>query len=314
MTKQFLIDIENKYEDYINLYSTIYIVGKSGLKKTTYILDFLKNRKYDYTYTSLQQIKTNDDFLNSLKNRNICSMFSGNNMYKKKVLVIDNIDYLQNTEKKILGNILKILKNKKFNENFKNYSIIFIGNNLYDKKQIELSLCVEHYIFLNDLYSSELETSYNIQAMKKNVLDLIKDNYNKGINLNNEKTIISLCYHENVIKIMKDKKIYELFLKNICNGDFYDRISFQKQLWQFNEMTFYLKVLYNYQIVHEYYIKNNISPMNILKNKKLEDICFTKVLTKYSTEYNNTLFILYNYIYKYRKYIYIYLYSIYNTL
>ena len=30
MTKQFLLDIENKYEDYINLYNTIYIVGNGG--------------------------------------------------------------------------------------------------------------------------------------------------------------------------------------------------------------------------------------------------------------------------------------------
>ena len=118
-----------------------------------------------------------------------------------------------------------------------NNCIIFIGNNLYDKKQIELSLCVDHYIFLNDKYTINHET-YKIQAMKKNVLDLLNDNYDKGINLNNEKTIISLCYHENIIKVIKKFKIYEKFLYNLCNGDFYDRVSFQKQLWQFNEMHF----------------------------------------------------------------------------
>ena len=92
MTKKFLIDIENQYEDFISLYKTIYLVGKSGLKKTTYILNFLKTRKYDYTYTSLQQIKTNNDFMSFLKNRNICSMFSGESKYKKKILIVDNID------------------------------------------------------------------------------------------------------------------------------------------------------------------------------------------------------------------------------
>ena len=84
--------------------------------------------------------------------------------------------------------------------------------------------------------------------MKKNVLDLLNDTYDKGINLNNEKTIISLCYHENIIKVIKNFNVYEKFLQNLCNGDFYDRVSFQKQLWQFNEMTYFLKVLYNYDI------------------------------------------------------------------
>ena len=291
MSKQFLLDLYNQYDKKIKLHDTIYIVGKSGFKKTTHILQFLKTQDYDYTYTSLQQIKSNSDIYDLLKSRNICSMFNGKNKNKKKVLIIDNIDYLQNVEKKNLGNIIKLIKSKDFQVKMTNHTIIFIGNNLYDKKQIELSLCVNHYIFLNDIYTINSET-YKIQAMKKNVLDLLNDTYDKGINLNNEKTIISLCYHENIIKVIKNFNVYEKFLQNLCNGDFYDRVSFQKQLWQFNEMTYYLKVLHNYNIVHSYYINNDINPKSILKNHKLEDICFTKVLTKYSNEYSNNNFII----------------------
>ena len=60
---------------------------------------------------------------------------------------------------------------------------------------------------------------------------------------------------------------------------------------QNNEMTYFLKVLYNYQIVHDYYIKNDINPKNLLKNTNVEDVCFTKVLTKYSNEYSNNNFL-----------------------
>lgn len=291
MSKQFLLDLHNYFDNNIKLHKSIYIVGQSGFRKTTNILEFLKSQDYDYTYTSLQQVKNNNDIYDLLKSRNICSMFSGKNRHMKKVLIIDNIDYLQNVEKKNLGNIIKMIKSKDFQQKFKNHCIIFIGNNLYDKKQIELSLCVDHYMFLNELYTINEET-YKIHAMKKNVLDLLNDNYDKGINLNNEKTIIALCYHENIIKVVKNFDLYEKFLYNLCNGDFYDRVSFQKQLWQFNEMTYYLKVLHNYNIVHSYYINNNIDPKKVLKNHKIEDICFTKVLTKYSNEYSNNNFII----------------------
>ena len=102
MSKQFLLDLYNQYDEKIKVHKTIYIVGKSGFKKSSNILQFLKTQDYDHTYTSLQQIKNSNDIYDLLKSRNICSMFSGKNKYGKKVLVIDNIDYLQNVKRKIL--------------------------------------------------------------------------------------------------------------------------------------------------------------------------------------------------------------------
>ena len=71
-------------------------------------------------------------------------------------------------------------------------------------------------------------------------------------------------------------------LNNICFADYIDRITFQKQIWQFNEMSSLIKTFNNNMLFH----KHNL---NIKNNKN--DIRFTKVLTKYSTEYNNSIFI-----------------------
>ena len=57
-------------------------------------------------------------------------------------------------------------------------------------------------------------------------------------------------------------------------------------------MTFYLKVLYNYQILHNHYKKIKYDPKSSFSSNNLENICFTKVLTKYSNEYSNNNFLI----------------------
>ena len=102
--------------------------------------------------------------------------------------------------------------------------------------------------------------------------------------IENEKATQSLLFHENMIDIIKKNDIpfYYTFLKNLCAGDYFDRISFQKQLWIFNEMTYYIKILYNYCLYNNY-------PIHTKKNIEYR---FTKVLTKYSNEYNNNTFVI----------------------
>jgi hypothetical protein len=78
-------------------------------------------------------------------------------------------------------------------------------------------------------------------------------------------------------------------LKNICFADYIDRITFQKQIWQFNEMSSIIKTFHSNKIYHE-------SLLNATCSKKKPkyspgEVRFTKVLTKYSTEYNNSTFI-----------------------
>ena len=95
-----------------------------------------------------------------------------------------------------------------------------------------------------------------------------------------DRTIISLLWHENIIDLLKNKtSLYLTFLKEICYADYLDRIMFQKQLWGLNEISFLLKTFYTNYLFHQE------------SRPKIQDIRFTKVLTKYSTEYNNNGFI-----------------------
>ena len=71
----------------------------------------------------------------------------------------------------------------------------------------------------------------------------------------------------------------------MCFADYIDRITFQKQIWQFNEMSSLIKTFKNNKIFHD-----TISSKKKQKYNPLE-VRFTKVLTKYSTEYNNSIFI-----------------------
>jgi hypothetical protein len=115
------------------------------------------------------------------------------------------------------------------------------------------------------------------------------DKHNKYIN-ETDRTIVALLWHENIIdpiaKIEKSKSFpfYLKVLDNICFADFIDRITFQNQIWQFNEMSSLIKTFYNNKIYHDTFPENN--------NKfKPSEVRFTKILTKYSTEYNNIIFI-----------------------
>jgi SpoVK/Ycf46/Vps4 family AAA+-type ATPase len=106
-----------------------------------------------------------------------------------------------------------------------------------------------------------------------------------------DRTIVGLLWHENVIDaISKYKKadsirFYKMVLNNICFADYVDRITFQKQIWQFNEMSSLIKTFYNNKLYHEH------EPFKKKTKCTPSEIRFTKVLTKYSTEYNNSLFI-----------------------
>jgi hypothetical protein len=70
----------------------------------------------------------------------------------------------------------------------------------------------------------------------------------------------------------------------MCYADYIDRITFQNQIWQFNEMSSLIKTFYNNKLYHDYFPENK-------NNFKPSEVRFTKVLTKYSTEYNNMLFV-----------------------
>lgn len=203
---------------------------------------------------------------------------SSNNIEKKISELsskIYNIDFTSISNEQ-LENIL--ISN---NCNYKslNKIIEFIGGNLYRLNNV-LNLNSEINI-LDYIYS--IECIYNTKdVVKKIVKSKLKLSYHKTIS-ETDRTSIGLLYHENIIdyyKELKESKYIDI-LSNFCYTDYIDRITFQKQIWIFNEMSSIIKLMYN---------------NSILKNEKLiennDEIRFTKVLTKYSTEYNNKMFLI----------------------
>jgi SpoVK/Ycf46/Vps4 family AAA+-type ATPase len=134
--------------------------------------------------------------------------------------------------------------------------------------------------------------SYNDDT-KKITKHLINNYYpiNQHNSVMNEtdRTSVGLLWHENIIDVidtLKKKDSIPFYINqsdNICFADYIDRITFQKQIWQFNEMSSLIKTFKNNKMYHETFPKKNVYNPT--------EVRFTKVLTKYSTEYNNLLFI-----------------------
>jgi DNA polymerase III delta prime subunit len=147
-------------------------------------------------------------------------------------------------------------------------------------------------LFTNDVLDNILQIKSYSDDTKKITHKLINNYYNlkehNCIMNETDRTSVGLLWHENIIDVIDkvDKKISIPFyinqLENICFADYIDRITFQKQIWQFNEMSSLIKTFKNNKMYHEHF-----------KNKKYNptEVRFTKVLTKYSTEYNNSIFI-----------------------
>lgn len=133
------------------------------------------------------------------------------------------------------------------------------------------------------------EKKTTIEDTKKLTKKIMNSNIsiNEHLTVMNEmdRTVVALLWHENIIDLL-DKMpreqalmLYSTLLDNICFADYIDRVTFQKQIWQFNEMSSLIKTMYTNHIFHQ------------SNSMKIQDIRFTKVLTKYSTEYNNDVFI-----------------------
>lgn len=201
---------------------------------------------------------------------------------------------------------------------------------IYENQQNILKTKVIQSIFQPKTYNEDSKTITR---------RLLENNYNLSSHANfmneTDRTIVGLLWHENIVdkigSVVKNTHnklaFYDNVLDNICYADYIDRVTFQKQIWQFNEMSSLIKTFYNNYIYHEYCSrvaagkvkKAKRKPVNsspeLSKTDKLissetqdeseieesnvhhkpslaeEEIRFTKVLTKYSTEYNNYMFI-----------------------
>ena len=251
---------------FLNHNKHIYITGPSSSGKTTLINNI---KGYNKIYIKLKNLDISN-FLKDVNNANIVDSF--NKIKKYKLVIIDDIDILSNTEKKIINELVKHIKNIiKLNIQL-NYKFVFLGINNNDKKIKEL-MNITNVIKLFNNYNNIYDIIQDIICKNKQI---------KNFNYINDKAIKSLLLHENIINNLKENNLefYYNFLSNYCNGDYYDRISFQKQIWLYNEITFYLKFIINIIL----YNQENV----IITNHTIR---FTKILTKYSNEYNNNNYI-----------------------
>jgi len=194
-----------------------------------------------------------------------------------------------------IANIVKAIipvKEKKEDDMFNNI-VSFIQGDLRKLNSI-------YQIYKNQASVLNLNIIEKIFHMKsyndntKNITQkLINDPYHIDSHLTimneTDRTIVGLLWHENIIDVISKMKMSEALpfylkmLDNVCFADYIDRITFQKQIWQFNEMSSLIKTLKNNKLYHETFDKKpKFNP---------SEVRFTKVLTKYSTEYNNSTFI-----------------------
>jgi hypothetical protein len=254
----------------------IYVNGKSGSGKTS----LLKNIPFSVKFISIQDINSYEE-LELLVQPSIIQKMMNKNL-NNHICVIDDIDYLQNNDKKILTLLLKQFKLEIKKKSVRKFKIILCGTNNYDKKIKEIiKLC--NVVNLNN--NKELLYNKYEKNIQNTITCIMSKDFKNDFIIENEKATQCLLFHENIIdtiKSLNDIHFYKQFLKNFCIGDYFDRISFQKQLWIFNEITYYFKLLHNY----------NLYKKSLLHTKKNTEYRFTKVLTKYSNEYNNNIFII----------------------
>jgi len=251
----------------------IYLYGKSGTGKTTLLKELEQA-----VFVSIQDIQEFEDLYKFIQ-PTIVDIF--HHSPKKRICIIDNIDFLHTHEKKMMTQFLKQFKLEEKNKKKRSFSLIICGTNSYDKKIKEL---MKYCVCIQTATVSDISFNQYEKSIQTNIMQIMTKSFKEDFMIENEKATQALLFHENLIDVIQPEKypFYNQILKNLCIGDYFDRISFQKQLWIFNEMTYYIKLLHNYYLYQE----SDITP------KRVTEYRFTKVLTKYSNEYNNNTFII----------------------
>jgi len=191
-----------------------------------------------------------------------------------------------------MTNVVKTLM-PAMEESLQQNIIHFVQQDLRKLKTIYNIYQNKNSILKNDIINRIFQVKTYNDDTKKITQKLINNNYNindhSSIMNETDRTIVGLLWHENIIDVLGKMKtnvsmpVYLKLLNNMCFADYIDRITFQKQIWQFNEMSSIIKTFNNNKIYHDSFKKKpKYNP---------QEVRFTKVLTKYSTEYNNSLFI-----------------------
>jgi hypothetical protein len=150
------------------------------------------------------------------------------------------------------------------------------------------------------LTSDTIHHIFNIKSYNEDAKTITKALINRPANIEQhtvcmnetDRTIVALLWHENIVDALSHLPnerafpVYSDILDTTCYADYIDRITFQHQIWQFNEMSSLMKTFRNNRMYHETFpeMRDRFHPA---------EVRFTKVLTKYSTEYNNSVFVYY---------------------
>ena len=210
----------------------------------------------------------------------------------KELMKVCNVIELKTPNSGQISEIIKTLL-PEIEDNNKTKIINYVQGDIRKLNNIYSIYNSKNDIFKSDIIDDIFQLkSYNDDT-KKITNKLINNNYNiddhNTIMNETDRTIVGLLWHENIIDVLgkTDKSIsipfYIKQLDNMCFSDYIDRITFQKQIWQFNEMSSLIKTFKNNKLYHESFKKK--------QKYNPTEVRFTKVLTKYSTEYNNSLFI-----------------------
>ena len=207
-----------------------------------------------------------------------------------KICVSIKLELPTNNEVNKIINILM----PKLENNLKEKIITYIDGDLRKLKSTYDIYKNQESILKNQLIQNMFQQKNYNEDVKNIIRKLLNNKYlleqhNEVMN-ETDRTSVGLLYHENIIDVLenipKNESIpfYNKILDNVCFSDYIDRITFQKQIWIFNEMSSLIKTFYNNHLYQNTYGEKNIK-------FNPEDVRFTKVLTKYSTEYNNSIFI-----------------------
>ena len=312
------LNIDELFNIYIN--RDVYSLFLNNVKSNAIILDnigyYLYNDK-SYLTNLIKLLKKN---IKTKHNKFIPFIIINNNQEDKKYSELAKLSYnlkihppsnleLEIIIKKQFPDILDLPNNNCIISNILSY----LNNKYYKLNNLK-------YYYTHNIIQVKFDNSYNysynsIKNSNTNIKLLTKNFLEYSYSLNNldiinffDRTSLTLLLHENIIKLfsnsltLQDLKIYKEILKNYIFCDCIDKNIFLYQIWQLNDIVYIIKIYFNNLILHKH---------KLLKSINQNDIIFTKILTKYSSEYNNYNFI-FNSTQKYslnKKNLFLYIYS-----
>jgi Cdc6-like AAA superfamily ATPase len=256
----------------------IYVYGDPGTGKTSFVTNILKDLNYDiirYDAGDIRNAAVIEDIAkHNMSDKNIMSLF--NKKIKKIAIIMDEIDGMNNGDKGGINSLIKLIRPKKTKkqklEEVTMNPIICIGNYRIDKKIKEL---MKGCNTIELKTPNQLEISNIISELMPSISSEIKTkliSYIQG----------DLRKLNNMYNFNKNKP--QLFTSEIIDNVF--------QIKSYNDDT---KKITNKLINQQFSLKehNKLYHETFKKINKYDpsEVRFTKVLTKYSTEYNNSLFI-----------------------